>query len=263
MPARSPDAPRWERHRSFVKKWRLPAFSKGTGWSAEDLSKIAEQVVQLPAALREWYSFAGSYFSRRGPLRGWHLTFASASDFFDEDTLYWAPIDEGLQLLAEDQSDKIAEIRPQDLGMPDPPVYCKLSGVRVSESTSAFFLGLLFNHCLEVWGTKEGTAGAGRRILMHGTGVARVVREVYRHVPVDAWRHLGSATFAESISIEFRGDADTLIRVDGEEWCWVATRSVRAGHAADQLLLAVAEPGDHERYMDGQVESRRPRRRRR
>ena len=101
----------WLLLKDFVAEWHGP-LKRGDGYPASELDAAEKRLgLKLPLALREWYQLAG----RREDV------FAAQNFLVSPDEL--AISDDLLEIYSENQGVVWWGIKPEDLHLPDPPVY--------------------------------------------------------------------------------------------------------------------------------------------
>ena len=131
---------RWSLLKDFIAEWHRPLTS-GSGYSAAELDAAEQRLeLKLPEALRELYQFAGR----------WEDVFVATQNFLVSPEEL--EIEEGLlEIYCENQGIVHWGIRPDDLHLPDPPVYLNDSGlhdepqeiIRENETLSGFALQMV------------------------------------------------------------------------------------------------------------------------
>jgi hypothetical protein len=122
---------RWQKVKTFISEWFEP-LGESDGYSEAEIAEAEARLgIRLPEALREWYGFAGKWYTR----------LEVQNELLPPERLFW----EGKYLifLAEAQGVCAWAIRKQDLGLGNPPVYDEVERVRVAEClTDWLFLSL-------------------------------------------------------------------------------------------------------------------------
>ncbi len=211
---------RWSLLKDFVAEWHAP-LKDGDGYTAEEVDAAERRLgLKLPLALREYYLLAG----QREDL------VAKQNFLVSPDEL---EIEEGLlEFYCENQGVVHWGVNPDDLHLPDPPVYLNDDGlyggerenIRQNETLSEFVLQMLVleTACF----TEMGGNAAG------DTNTAGIVQANFKPLglPIWSWPKYSRLYGRDDVLVELdQGD-------DKNCWVWVAALTKEALHEAVKLL---------------------------
>ena len=214
---------RWSLLKDFIAEWHSP-LEPGDGYSAADIDAAEQRLgLKLPIALREWYALAGQ---REDVVATQNFLVGPDELEFEEGLL---------EFHSENQGVVYWGIKPDDLHLPDPPVYLNDSElhdepedddpqelIRENETLSEFALQMVL--C-------ETIITQDRAIMMQSPGrdtIARVEREYVRFgFPEWHW---------PEYPVRFYGAEDTLAMIVGGESIYLAASTHAAYNKAKELL---------------------------
>ena len=215
---------RWSLLKDFIAEWHGP-LEDGDGYSAAELDAAEQRIgLKLPEALREWYQLAGQREDVVATQN--HLMRPQDLNIVD-----------GLLVFHSENQDVVEwGIKPDDLHLPDPPVYLNDSGrhdepqalIQENKTLSEFALQMVVCDTMITQDRTISVRQARDEI------VARIEHE-YIQFNFPEWQWLGGS--------HFYGTDDTLAFLVGDapRDIWVAARTAAAYRTAKELLDLTAE----------------------
>ena len=213
---------RWSLLKDFIAKWHGP-LEDGVGYSAAEIDMAERRLgLNLPAALRELYGFAGSFVETFSVNP---YAFTALSDLNiekDDHKMLW--------LFAETQAIVSWGIQQVDLAQEDPPVYSENSyasaELLLSNQTFSEFVLQAVVHQTACFTVIGGNA-CGKEDTVD------IVKASFLPLGLPAWHW-------PSYPAKLYGGDDVLIELDQDDknycWVWVAARTKDALHNAVKLL---------------------------
>jgi len=214
---------RWSLLKDFITEWHGP-LKRGDGYPASELNAAEKRLgLKLPAALREWYGLAG----RREDVFAMQNLLVSPEELEVEEGL--------LEFYYENQGVVTWGIKPDDLHLPDPPVYLNDSGmhnepqelIRENETLSEFALQMAI--CEMIITREPLRLKSNARDDKNAVAKIEMVERKYLHLGFPDWHW-------PNFPVRFYGADDTIAVVIERHWLDLVANNQAAFTKAKEFL---------------------------
>ena len=214
---------RWSLLKDFIAEWHGP-LKRGDGYPASELNAAEKRLgLKLPVALREWYQLAG----KREDV------YAAQNYLVIPDEL---EIEEGLlEFYCENQGVVHWGVKPDDLRLPDPPVYLYDEGMDEEVQEISLENGTVSEFALQMAICEIVITRGPLKLILSSrndeNAIAKInmIKREYTYLGFPNWHW-------PNFPVCFFGAEDTLALTVEDKWLYLAANTETAHRTAKELL---------------------------